>query len=46
MEKTGKKFYEAPATDVIAVVQEGIVCQSIRTVGDPEFNGFNNEEEW
>lgn len=46
MEKTGKKFYEAPATGVIEVAYEGIVCQSIRTVGDPEFTGFNNEEEW
>ena len=46
MKNKEKQLYEAPSTGVIEVAYEGIVCQSIRTAGDPEFNGFNDEEEW
>ena len=46
MEKTGKKFYTSPATEVIEVEYEGIICQSVDTEGSPMFNGFNKEQEW
>ncbi len=41
MEKKVKEFYEAPATQVVEITQESVVCAS------PDFNmPFNDEEDW
>ena len=41
MEKKVKELYEAPATQVIEITQESVVCAS------PDFNmPFNDEEDW
>lgn len=47
MEKKSKEFYESPATQVIELAQEGVVCASgTETSGAPTYNGFNEEETW
>ena len=47
MERKTKECYESPATQVIELVQEGVICESpTRSRGVPSYNGFNKEEEW
>lgn len=41
MKRNIKIFYEAPTVRVLEIKQEGIICVS----GDPEYNGFGDEEE-
>ena len=41
-----KCIYEAPATIVVEVAQEGVVCTSTGTNGTPTYHPFNNEQTW
>ena len=41
MEKTAKKVYETPATEVVAVRATGMICQSTRTV---DYESVNLDE--
>lgn len=43
-----KLHYESPQTESVELLFEGIICQSdpVNTNGNPNFSGFNNEEEW
>ena len=47
MNSTDRQTYEAPSVEVIKVAQGGVICAS-KTVtdGSPDFNPFNDEEEW
>ena len=39
--------YETPEAEVWEVKTEGFICESpVKTDGNPEFNGFNNEQSW
>ncbi len=47
MKTTEKLTYETPSTEVLEVVQGGVICASeTRTDGAPYYNPFNDEEEW
>ena len=42
-----KEFYEAPTMLSIDLVQEGVICASeTETKGSPNYNAFNDEEQW
>ena len=47
MNTTDRQTYEAPSVEVIKVAQGSVICASeTGTKGSPDFNPFNNEEEW
>jgi len=47
MNSTDRQWYEAPSVKVIGVAQGGVICASKTvTIESPDFNPFNNEEEW
>ena len=47
MNSTDRQRYEAPSIKVIEVAQGSVICASETvTDGSPDFNPFNDEEEW
>lgn len=47
MNAMDRLIYETPSVEVIEVEHAGVICASeTRTVGSPNFNSFNKEEEW
>ncbi len=42
-----KSMYKAPEIAVWEIIPEGIICESPTEIEDgPEFNGFNDEDDW
>lgn len=46
MENNYRLAYEAPSVIVIEVVQEGFICVSTKTEGNPTYNPFKAEQTW